>query len=133
MPNIMFTYPYQAMLMVNICVVDDDISVRKSLSNLLKSAGYQAVSYSCGEDFLASEFSILAACVLLDIRMQGMSGNAVLQVLKSSGREIPVICMSAHWDEELVAEILAIGAVGYLHKPFTGEALFQAVAKALDV
>ena len=117
--------------MVTICVVDDDISVRKSLSNLLKSAGYQAVSYSCGEDFLASDFSIHASCVLLDIRMQGMSGNAVQQVLKRSGRGIPVIFMSAHLDEQWVAEILGAGAVGYLHKPFTGEVLFQAVAKAL--
>ena len=119
--------------MVTVCVVDDDISVRKSLSNLLKSAGYQTVSYSCGEDFLASDFSMLAACVLLDIRMKGMTGNVVQQVLKNSGRGISVICMSAHWDEQLVAEILANGAVGFLHKPFTGEALFQAVAKALDI
>ncbi|MDE1164890.1 MAG: response regulator [Pseudomonas sp.] len=111
-----------------VCIVDDDASVRKSLANLLKSAGYQTWAFASGEAFLASSALDQAACVLLDMRMEGLQGLEVQRLLTAAGKPIAVIGMSAHDDEAAVAKVLQAGARGFLRKPFTEDALLAAIA-----
>lgn len=118
--------------MTLVCVVDDDSSVRKSLANLLKSAGYRTVSFASGEDFLASSAVDEAACVLLDLRMDGMQGLEVQHHLNLAGKTLGVICMSAHDDADSVARATQAGALGFLRKPFAEEALLQTITRAVN-
>ncbi|WP_177339515.1 response regulator transcription factor [Pseudomonas sp. Leaf58] len=114
-----------------VCIVDDDASVRKSLANLLRSAGFETLAFSTGEVFLASQLAREAGCVLLDLRMPGMSGQEVQRELARLGWRLPVICMSAHWDDGAVQAVMGRGALACLGKPFSEEVLLKAVEKAL--
>lgn len=111
-----------------VCIVDDDASVRKSLSNLLRSVGYHAQVYASGEAFLAEADFPEIACLLLDLRMPGLSG---IDVMRQLPRQFPVICMSAHWDEAALAESGHYQAFECLCKPFEEEVLLAALDKAL--
>lgn len=118
--------------MILICVVDDDASVRNGLGNLLKSLGYAFVGFASGEEFLASSASDEADCVLLDLMMKGMQGLEVLQHLKAAQKNVAVFCMSAHDDEGTVRRTLNAGALGFLRKPFSEEALLDSIKLALE-
>lgn len=114
-----------------VCIVDDDASVRSGVGNLLKSVGYTTVTFSSGEEFLASPVVDDALCVLLDIRMQGMQGLEVQRQLNAEGRNIPVVFMSAHGDEDTVARALHHGAIGFLRKPFEEDVLLDSIEIAI--
>ena len=116
-----------------VCIVDDDASVRRSLSNLLRSAGFKTLSFSSGEEFLASTDALNSDCALLDLRMKRLSGAEVQKALTRSGCRLPVIGMSAHWDDSALSESLRHGAVGWLSKPFTEQVLLDAVSEALKI
>ncbi|UDU81199.1 response regulator transcription factor [Pseudomonas sp. HN2-3] len=116
--------------LIVVCIVDDDSSVRRSLSNLLRSAGFDTLSFASGEDFLASPQALGAGCALLDLKMQGLSGADVQRELIRLDNPLPVICMSAHWDDSALSESIRQGAVACLSKPFTEEALLDAVDEA---
>jgi FixJ family two-component response regulator len=118
--------------MILICVVDDDASVRNGLGNLLKSLGYATVSFASGEAFLASSASDDAHCVLLDLMMKGMQGLEVLQHLRTAHKPVAVFCMSAHDDDETIRRTLDAGALGFLRKPFSEEALLDSIKLALE-
>lgn len=111
-----------------VCVVDDDPSVRKSLGNLLKSAGYTPQCFASGEDFLASSAMRTAACLVLDLCMPGLSGHEVQQRLRPMAPALPVICISAN-GEDARLRCLAEGAACFLSKPFPGEALLAAIER----
>jgi len=113
-----------------VCIVDDDSSVRRSLSNLLRSAGFDTLSFASGEDFLASEQALGAGCALLDLKMQGLSGADVQKELIYLDNPLPVICMSAHWNDKALSDSMRKGAVACLSKPFTEQALLDAVDEA---
>lgn len=113
-----------------ICIVDDDSSVRKSLSNLLRSAGFDTLAFASGEDFLASPPALKAGCALLDLKMKGLSGADVQKELCRLQSRLPVICMSAHWDDSALSGAMYHGAIACLSKPFTEEALLEAVDEA---
>lgn len=117
--------------MIQVCIVDDDPSVRKSLANLLKSAGYCTLSFASGEAFLASTAPDAAACVLLDLRMEGMQGLEVQRQLQQAGKPIAVICMSAHNDDACVAAALQAGAGCFLSKPFSEDVLMSAITQVV--
>ncbi|MGF6330873.1 FixJ family two-component response regulator [Pseudomonas sp. BS3782 TE3695] len=118
--------------MIIVCIVDDDASVRKSLANLLRSAGYRSRVFASGEEFLALENFDDVACLLLDLKMKGLSGIDVMQALAHLDIKFPVICMSAYWDEATLIESSRYGASECLRKPFTGDALLTAVEIALQ-
>ena len=118
--------------MIQICIVDDDASVRKSLANLLKSAGYVGVPFACGEAFLTSAAVDQAKGVLLDLRMHGMHGLEVQHRLRAMDKRIGVICMSAHDDPASVRAALQGGALCFLRKPFSEEALLVALARLVE-
>lgn len=119
--------------MTIVCIVDDDVSVRKSLANLLRSAGYPSRVFVSGEEFLSLASFDDVACLLLDLKMHGLSGIEVMQALALMDRKIPVICMSAHWDEAALAASSRYGATECLRKPFSSDTLLGAVELALEV
>jgi len=119
-------------VMIIVCIVDDDASVRKSLANLLRSAGYRARVFASGEEFLALENFNDIACLLLDLKMHGLSGIDVMHALTLKDRQFPVICMSAHWDEATLAESSRYKPIECLRKPFSSDALLSAIEFALQ-
>lgn len=114
-----------------VCIVDDDASVRSGVGNLLKAVGYATVTFSSGEEFLASPVVDEALCVLLDVRMQGMQGLEVQRQLNAEHKDIPVVFMSAHGDEDTVERAMQHGAVGFLRKPFEEELLLDSIELAI--
>ena len=114
-----------------ISVVDDDESIRQSLGGLMRSVGFGVKVFSSAEEFLNSGDPRNTGCLILDVRMPGMDGFELQRRLEASQYEIPVIFITAHGDEELRRRALIAGAVDYLLKPFTEEALLNAVQAAL--
>ena len=115
-----------------IAVVDDDISVRESVESLLKSVGFQVNTYSSAEEFMGSPRLEAADCLILDVRLDGMSGPDLQRELKTTGRSIPIVFVTAHETETLRERMMADGAIDCLLKPFTDDRLLGAVEKALD-
>jgi len=114
-----------------ISVVDDDESVRESLRGLLRSVTFGVKVFASAEEFLSSDRMRETDCLILDVRMPGMSGLELHRRLVSSHPYLPVIFITAHGDEELRSRVLRSGAVDYLLKPFSDHALLNAVQTAL--
>ena len=116
-----------------ISVVDDDDSVRESLQCLIRSFGFAVEAFASAEEFLTSDRLRDTRCLILDVRMPGMNGIELQRRLVASHHEIPVIFITAHGDEAARSQALRDGAVGYLLKPFTEEALLSAIHAALKL
>jgi FixJ family two-component response regulator len=116
-----------------ISIVDDDESVGEALQSLMKSVGFQTAVFASAEDFLNSGDLNDTACLILDVRMPGMSGLELQAELAASNRRIPIIFVSAHTPEEARARALAAGAVAFLLKPFSEDALLGAVDLSLGI
>ena len=114
-----------------ISVVDDDDSVRESLRGLIRSVGFAVKVFASAEEFLNSDHLRNTDCLILDVRMPGMNGLELQRQLAASDRKIPVIFITAHGDEEVRSRALNGGAVDYLLKPFSEEALLNAIDAAL--
>jgi FixJ family two-component response regulator len=114
-----------------IAVVDDDESVREALKSLLRSTGFAAETYASAEEFLHSGGLEDTVCLLLDVRMPGISGVELRRYLELAGHDIPVIFITAHGDDSTRAQALGTNVVGFLTKPFTDEALLEAIGRAL--
>ncbi|MGA9770659.1 MAG: response regulator [Blastocatellia bacterium] len=114
-----------------ISVVDDDGSVREAIESLLKSVGYRVELFASAEEFLNTEARQETACLILDVRMSGMSGLELQCRLTASNRSIPIIFISAHSDENARARAIAAGAIAFLQKPFSEEALLDAINACL--
>ena len=113
-------------------VVDDDPSVRRSTERLLRSAGLKVQTYSSAREFLASHRPEGPACLVLDVRMPGLSGMDLQRELAQSGIHIPIIFITAHGDEKMRMRALRAGAVEFLAKPFDDETLLESVRAALN-
>ena len=114
-----------------IAIVDDDESVREAIESLLKSFGFKAEVFASAEEFLNSDHLAEAQCLILDVRMPGMSGLELQRKLAAAGSRIPIVFITAHGDEETQAQALGAGALAFLRKPFSEEALLSAVQTAL--
>ena len=114
-----------------VSVVDDDESVRESLPDLLREFGLAVRAFSSAEEFLASDCVDQTNCLILDIAMPGMTGPELQQELKSRGKEIPIIFITAQRDETVRARVLEQGAVELLLKPFSDTDLRDALDAAL--
>jgi FixJ family two-component response regulator len=123
-------YPMPNVFLIS--VVDDDESLRESLEGLLKSLGYDTAVFSMAESFLSSEALANAACLILDVRMPGMSGPELQRELISRQRNIPIIFITAHSDEDVITRVMADGAVDCLLKPFSEDSLLNAISRALS-
>jgi two-component system response regulator FixJ len=113
-------------------VVDDDEAVRSSLKLLLKSVGLPATLYSSAQEFLAAYDPHLSGCVVLDVRMPGMSGLELQQLLNLKGATIPVIFITGHGDIPMAVEAMQQGAFDFLQKPFRDQDLLDRVQRALE-
>ena len=115
-----------------IAVVDDDISIRKSLDRLIRSAGLEVSVFASAEEFLNAVHPGNADCLILDVRLPGMSGIELLDYLKTRRSGIPVIFITAHGSDDGARSAASSDwTVGYLIKPFSGEELLDAVSAAL--
>jgi len=114
-----------------ITIVDDDESVRESLPDLLRELGFSARAFSSAEEFLTSDCLDQVECLILDIVMPTMSGPQLQQELVLRRQEMPIIYITAHADEALRPHLPLKGAVACLIKPFSEEALLNAINLAL--
>ena len=114
-----------------ISVVDDDESLRRSLSNLLRSVGFGVETFASADEFLRSAQRENTGCLVLDLQMPGMSGLDLLRQLAFRDSRIRVVILTAHGDEETRRRSLQAGAVAFLDKPFRSDALLDAVRAAL--
>ena len=113
-----------------ISIVDDDPSVRRALRRLLETVGYRVEVFASADDFLASAPIGRIACLVLDIRLDGMTGLALQERLAAEHSAIPVIFITAHDDAPTRQRVQQAGAAAYLPKPFDGAALLAAVTGA---
>jgi FixJ family two-component response regulator len=114
-----------------IAIVDDDESVRDALTSLLHAVGWQAEAFASAEAFLQSGQVHTTACLLLDVRLPGLSGLELQRQLHSSQTRLPVIFLTAHGTEAMRAQTLQAGAVAFFAKPFSDTALLEAIHTAL--
>jgi FixJ family two-component response regulator len=114
-----------------LCVVDDDDSMRWSITALLESLDFESHSFACGQDFLDSDLVDACVCLISDIKMKKMSGFQLYEALTASGRRIPVIFISGHADDAMRKKAIGLGAAALLDKPFNDATLLQLVETIL--
>ena len=115
-----------------ISIVDDDDSLRNSVNNLIRSVGFRVQGFSSAQEFLNSSQLHDTACLILDVRMPGMSGLDLQRQLVATNCRIPIIFITSHGDGDARARALETGAVDFLYKPFREEALLKAIDAALN-
>jgi two-component system, LuxR family, response regulator FixJ len=120
--------------MKNGCVhiVDDEEAIRDSIALLLRSAGVRSRQYQDPHEFLATYRPDGPGCLVLDVRMPRMTGLELQQELNRRGWTLPVIFVTGHGDVPMAVEAMREGAIDFLQKPFSDEALIHRVAKALE-
>ena len=115
-----------------ISIVDDDESAREGTADLIKSLGFTAREFSHADGFLHSKIMARTACLIADVRMPGMGGLELQRRLALSQPKLPVVFITAHCaDEDVRSRTLKDGAVAYLSKPLSEEAVLSAVEAAL--
>ena len=115
-----------------VMVVDDDAGVRNAMRILLKSVGLESVLYPSAQEFLAAYQPSQPGCLVLDIRMPGMSGLELQQQLNIRGAVIPVIFMTGHGDIPMAVEAMQHGAFDFLQKPFRDQDLLDRIQRAIQ-
>jgi FixJ family two-component response regulator len=116
-----------------VSVVDDDESVRESLRGLMRSVGFRVAAFASAEEFATSAQLGSTDCLILDVRMPGMNGLDLQRQLAASDCDLPIIFITAHASDEVArSRALRDGAVAYLIKPFSEDALLTAVNTALN-
>jgi len=111
-------------------IVEDDLSLREGLCDLLDGAGLKTACFSKAEDFVESWAPEMAGCLLLDVRLPGMSGMEMQTRMVELGIALPIIFMTAHGDIPMVRKALKAGAVEFLTKPFNSQELLESVQQA---
>ena len=114
-----------------VMVVDDDAGVRNAMRSLLKSVGLNSQLYGSAQEFLSTYSPSQPGCLILDIRMPGMSGLELQQELNLRGATIPVIFMTGHGDIPMAVEAMQHGAFDFLQKPFRDQDLLDRIQKAV--
>ncbi|NJD06056.1 MAG: response regulator transcription factor [Methylococcaceae bacterium] len=114
-------------------VVDDDASVRDGLSLQLEAAGCTVATYASAEEFLSAPLPDCAGCLVLDVRMPGMSGPELQKELLRQGSRLPVIFLTGYGDIPLAVKTIQSGAMDFLTKPVDGQILLERVRAALQL
>ena len=113
-------------------IVDDDALIRDSLEQLIKSVGLKAETFSSARAFLNTELPDKSCCLVLDIRMPGLSGLELQARLEKSGRAIPIIFITGHGTVPMSVKAMKAGAVDFLQKPFDDQELLDAINHAIE-
>src|SRR5882757_10358798 len=113
-------------------LIDDDASVRKGVSRLLRSAGYKSESFESASDFLTREQHPGPVCLIVDVRMPGLNGMDLQETLIQRRREEQLIFVTGHGDISMCAQAMKAGAVDFLPKPFSHEELLECIERALS-
>ena len=116
----------------SVVVVEDDAGMSKAIERLLRAAGFQPVSFASAEELLQTEAVDVAACLVLDIHLPGLSGLELGRLLAASGRPKPLIFITGQDEASLRDEAQRLGC-GYFRKPFEGKALLEAIRRAIGV
>src|SRR6266403_230989 len=113
-------------------IIDDDAAVRESIEGLLKSVGLRSETFGTAQEFLRSERSDGPSCLVLDVRLPGVSGLDFQHELAEAGVQIPIIFITGHGDIPMTVKAMKSGAVEFLTKPFRDQDLLDAIYEALD-
>ena len=114
-----------------ISIVDDDPSIREAMLGLVRSLGFEAVTFPSAEDFLRSEQVDGTTCLITDLQMPGLSGIELQSQLISRGNSVPIIFVTASPERGIEAQVRSAGAVGFLNKPFDDRTLIECLDQAL--
>jgi RNA polymerase sigma factor (sigma-70 family) len=113
-------------------VVDDDGGMRQSLTNLIRSVGLRVEAFASAQEFLRSKITDVPGCLVLDVRLPGLSGLDLQKRMAEAGIEIPIIFITGHGDIPMTVRAMKAGAVEFLTKPFRDQDLLDAVQQALE-
>jgi len=112
-------------------VVDDDVSVREGLEGLIRSAGLRAETFASAQEFLARQRADLPSCLVLDVRLPGLSGLDLQKRMAEAHLEIPIIFITGHGNVPAAVQAMKAGALEFLTKPFTDRDLLDAIQQAI--
>ena len=113
-------------------VIDDDPSIREAISSLIRSVGMSVQAFGSAKEFLASTRPNAPACLVLDVRMPGLSGLELQRELTEAGINIPIIFITGHGDIPMSVRAMKAGAMEFLTKPFRDQDLLDAIEQAID-
>jgi FixJ family two-component response regulator len=116
-----------------ISIVDDDESVREAIRSLIDSVGFGTEVFRSAEDFLNSGRLHVTGCLIVDVRMPGMNGLELQSYLNATDCRVPIVFISANDDDSARSRALDAGAVDFLKKPFSEDALLRAISASLDI
>src|ERR1700746_79207 len=115
-----------------VCIIDDELSVRESLSDLLESMGLKAQAFVSADEFLTTSSSEAPSCLVLDIQLPGISGLDLQQQLRNGDTQIPIVFMTGYGDIPTSVRAMKAGAIEFLTKPFRDQDLLSAVNQAIE-
>jgi len=118
--------------LISVVVIDDDISVRSAMKNLIRSLGYSVAAFDSARAFLESDALQSASCLITDIHMPEMSGIELQRHLSAAGHQTPIIFITGRPDDATRARVIGDGAVGYLSKPLHARSLLALLNQALN-
>src|SRR5262245_33344168 len=119
-------------VVLHVAVVDDEESVRRALSRLIRSAGFEAETFASGNEYLNSLHSKQPDCVVLDLHMPGLNGLDVLKKMSEQGMKIPTIVITGHDGTGMTHRVITAGAAACLRKPFDDELLISALMSCTE-
>jgi FixJ family two-component response regulator len=114
-----------------IAVIDDDESVRESVADLIESVGHCVTFFRSAEEFLDSAEINMVACMIVDVRLPGISGLQLFSQMRANRRSIPTVFITAHADAKVRMQAMEAGSIAFLYKPFQADILLDAVRAAL--
>src|SRR6516225_7229730 len=112
-------------------VVDDDLSVRQGLERLLRAVGWKVETFASAQEFLACRKENIPSCLVLDVRLPGLSGLDLQKRIIEANREIPIVFITGHKDVPTSVQAMKAGAVEFLIKPFSDQDLLDAIQQAI--
>jgi len=114
-----------------IAIVDDDEPLREALASVMKAAGFTPRAFATAEEFLACDDCDDTACLILDVRLPGMSGIELQKQLSKTNSRLPIVFVTAHGDATLRDSLMRAGAAAFLCKPVRSDALLKEIRRAL--
>lgn len=115
-----------------VAIVDDDEPLREALGSVMKAAGFATEAFASAEEFLTSPHRQNTTCLILDVRLPGMSGIELQKRLLDAKCPVPIVFLTAHGDASLRDVVMKAGAAGYLNKPVRSDALLKEIHSAIE-